>query len=141
MFDMLWPIGLLVLSNVLYNICSKSMPADVHPLAVLPITYLISAVISTGLYLALERGGNLLQEYSRMNWSSFLLGVVLVGLECGSIYMYKAGWDLSTGQMIYSALIAICLIFIGWFFYHETITATKLLGVVICMVGLYFINK
>ena len=28
-----WPIVLVVLGNVVYQICSKSIPADVHPLA------------------------------------------------------------------------------------------------------------
>ena len=55
--------------------------------------------------------------------------------------MYKAGWNISTGQIVYSSILAICLIIVGCTFYHETITGTKIAGILICMVGLYFINK
>ena len=141
MFNYYWPIALIVLANIFYNICSKSIPAEVNPLASLTVTYLIGAAVSAGLYFALNRGGDLLREYRHLNWSSFVLGLAIVGLEAGSIYMYKAGWNISTGQLVYSSILAVALICIGYFFYHETITGTKLAGILICMVGLFFINK
>jgi multidrug transporter EmrE-like cation transporter len=38
-------------------------------------------------------------------------------------------------------LLAICLVIIGVVFYRESITATKIAGILICMFGLYLINK
>ncbi|MBQ3267971.1 MAG: hypothetical protein IJI16_02180 [Atopobiaceae bacterium] len=35
-----WPIVLVVLGNVVYQICSKSIPADVHPLAAVAVILL-----------------------------------------------------------------------------------------------------
>jgi len=136
-----WPIALIVLSNIFYNVCSKATPAGIHPLASLTVTYLVGAVFSAGLYFALNRGGSLLREYRSLNWSAFVLGLAVVGLEAGSIYMYKAGWNISTGQLVYSSILAICLILVGRFFYREAITASKAAGMLICLVGLYFINK
>ena len=43
MFNYVWPLGLVVLSNVLYQICAKSVPEGMNPLASLTITYLIGA--------------------------------------------------------------------------------------------------
>lgn len=137
----MWPIILIVLSNIFYHICSKSTPDNINPFASLTITYLIGAVISAILYFMLNKNGNLIQEYHHLNWSSLLLGIAIVGLEAGTIYMYKVGWNISTGQLVHSSILAVCLILIGYFFYHEAITPTKLLGILICMVGLYFINK
>ena len=136
-----WPIALIVLSNVIYNVCSKSTPADVNPLASLTITYLVGALFSGVLYFALNSGGSLIREYSHVNWSSFVLGFAIVGLEAGSIWMYKVGWNISSGQLVYSSILAVILILVGCFFYHETITASKAAGIAICLVGLYFINK
>ncbi len=42
--------------------------------------------------------------------------------------------------MLFSAL-AVILIFVGLIGYHESITWSKVLGVAICLVGLYFINR
>lgn len=41
---------------------------------------------------------------------------------------------------LFSAL-AVILIIVGLIGYHEQINWSKVLGVVICLVGLYFINK
>ncbi|MGN1014081.1 MAG: EamA family transporter [Butyricicoccus sp.] len=141
MISYYWPIALIVLSNVAYHICSKSTPTDIDPFAALTFTYLVGAVVSGILYVLLHHDANLLQEYRQLNWSSLLLGIAIVGLESGSIYMYKAGWNISSGQLVYSSLLTILLIFIGRMVYHEPITPTKIAGIGICMVGLYLINK
>lgn len=140
-FAMIWPIALIVFSNVFYNICSKETPADINPFASLTVTYAVGAVFSAIMYFALNRGGSLLTEYKSLGWSSFVLGLAVVGLEAGSIYMYKAGWNVSSGQLVYSILLAVCLIFIGIFVYHESISLTKIIGMAVCMLGLFLISK
>ena len=135
------PIAVIVASNICYHICSKSMPNDANPFAALTLTYLIGAAVSGVLFFAQTRGGNLLAEYKHLNWTSVLLGISIVGLEAGSIYMYKAGWNISSGQLVHSAILAICLIFIGMAMYNEHMTPSKIIGIVLCMAGLFFINR
>ncbi len=141
MFSYVWPIGLVVLSNVLYQICAKSTPNDMHPLASLTVTYIIGAVSSAVLYYVMNKGGNLIREYSHLNWSPFVLGIVIVGLEVGFIYAYKAGWQVSTASVVQSSFLAVALLIVGFLLYHETLNMSKVIGVLICMVGLYFINR
>jgi len=136
-----WPIALIVLSNVFYHICSKSTPANIHPLAALTVTYAVGTVVSGVLYVFLTPEGNLIREYQHLNWSSFVLGLAIVGLEVGVISMYKVGWNISTGQLIASSILAIFLMFIGYLVYHESLTLTKILGVLVCLSGLYLIQK
>ena len=140
MFSYVWPIALVVLSNIVYQICAKSVPSGMNPLASLTVTYLVGAVVSTVLYYALNMGADLKAELSRLNWAPIVLGVVIVGLEVGFIYAYKAGWQVSTASIVQSSFLAIALIFVGFLMYHEALTWNKLLGVVICLVGLVFIN-
>ena len=139
--SMYLPIAVIVLSNILYNICAKSTPETADPFASLTVTYLVGAALSAVLYFALHRGGNLLEQYRSLNWTSWALGLSIVGLEAGSIYMYKAGWNISTGHLVHSSLLAVCLILVGVLFYHETVSVSKLCGVAICLVGLYFIRR
>ncbi len=140
MFAYVWPIALVMLSNVLYQICTKSVPEGMNPLASLTITYLIGAVSSAVLYLMLNKGGSLIREYGKLNWAPCALGIVIVGLEVGWIYAYKAGWQVSTGFIVQSAFLAAALLFVGYFLYHEALAWNKLVGVAICLVGLAFIN-
>ena len=139
--SMYWPIALIVLSNVFYHLCSKSTPADINPFAALTVTYAVGALASALLFYTLDGGDSLLREYRALNWSSFVLGLAIVGLELGTIYMYKAGWDISTGQLVYSSILTAILVFVGYLLYHEAITLTKLAGILVCMLGLYLINK
>ena len=122
MFSFVWPIALLVLSNVAYQICAKSVPEGMNPFASLTITYLVGAVASGILFFILGHGENLIHEYRKMNWAPLVLGIVIVGLEAGWIYAYKAGWQVSTGFIVQSAFLAVALIFVGYLLYHETIT-------------------
>lgn len=140
-FSMYIPILIVVLSNTIYHICSKSTPNGVNVFASLTLTYLIAGIASVILYFATERGGNLLAEYRNINWASIVLGFAIIGLECGNIYMYKAGWNISTGQLVQAALLAVVLVVVGYLIYKEQITLTKIAGIVVCLGGLYLINK
>ena len=141
MFSYVWPIALVVLSNVVYQICAKSVPAGLNPFASLTVTYVVGAVISVLLYFTIGRGRDFRAELDKLNWASPALGLVIVGLEAGFIYVYKAGWQVSTASTVQSAFLAIALLFVGYLVYREALTWNKVLGVVICLVGLYFINK
>ena len=92
MFTYMWPLALVVLSNVFYQICAKSVPEGMHPLASLTVTYLVGGALSLILYYALGKDANILREYRQVNWAPFVLGLAIVGLEVGYIYAYKAGW-------------------------------------------------
>ena len=143
MFAYLWPIGLVIISNVLYQVCAKEVPAEMNAFASLTVTYVVAAVSSLIFFFLLggsSSGTGLIGEYSKINWAPFVLGVVIVGLEVGWIFAYKAGWEVSTGFIVQSAVLAILLLVLGYFLYHEALTWNKVAGVVICLIGLIFIN-
>ena len=141
MFHYIWPIALVVLSNIVYQICAKSAPGDMDPLASLTVTYLVGALASGALYFLLHRGGNLFREYRALNWAPFVLGVVIVGLEVGFIYAYRAGWQVNTAATVQGAALAIALLIVGYLVFKEPVNASKLIGVALCLGGLYFINR
>ena len=141
MFDYVWPIALVVLSNTFYQICAKEVPEKMDPFASLTVTYLVGAAVSFALFGLLNRGGSIVAEYQKLNWAPFVLGLVLVGLETGFIYAYRAGWTVSTAAIVQSAFLGVVLIFVGMLLYKEVITPTKVAGILICLVGLYYINK
>ncbi len=140
MISYVWPIALVVFSNTLYQICAKEVPAGMNAFASLTVTYLVGAVASGLLFLVTGNGANLLQEYGRLNWAPFVLGLVILGLEAGWIYAYKAGWPVSTAFIVQSAILAGFLLAVGYVLYREPLAWNKVAGVVICLIGLYVIN-
>ena len=141
MFNYIWPMVLIVVSNTIYNICTKSMPSDMDPLASLTVTYAVGAVVCLVLYFFLNKDASLAREYSRISWAPIVLGIVIVGLEAGYIYAYKAGWSVSTAPIVQAAVLAVILVIVGYVMFKESITAGKVAGILICLVGLYLINR
>ena len=140
MINYIWPIALVVLSNAVYQICAKSVPGHVNPFASLTITYIVGAISSAILYFLLGNEGNLIKEIGKMNWASYVLGLAIIGLELGFLYVYKAGWQISTASIVQSSFLAVILIFVGMLLYNEALTWNKIVGIVVCLVGLVFIN-
>ena len=140
MISYIWPIALVVLSNMLYQVCAKSVPDGMNPLASLTVTYLIGAVVSCAMYYILNRDANLLREVRQINWAPVVLGIVIVGLEVGFIYAFRASWQVSMAQIVSSVALAIILIFVGYLLYHEAITWNKVAGIIVCLIGLVLIN-
>ena len=140
MLSYIWPIALVVLSNTLYQICAKSVPEGMNPLASLTVTYLIGAAVSCIMYYILNRDANLFREIRLTNWAPVVLGIVIVGLEVGFIYAFRAGWQISMAQIVSCSILAVILIFVGYLLYHEAITWNKIVGIIICLAGLVLIN-
>ena len=140
MFSYLWPIALVVLSNIVYHICAKSVPEGMNPFASPTVTYLVGALASGALFYLTRSGGGFVKELGKINWSPFVLGVVIVGLEAGFLYAYKAGWQVSTATIVQSSVLAVALIFVGFLLYKEALTWNKLVGVGVCLAGLVLIN-
>lgn len=140
MFNFIWPIVLVVLSNVMYQVCTKSVPDDVNPFVSLTVTYLVGAILSFAMSFVINRQTDIVKELTKVNWSSLLLGVSVVGLEAGFIYAFKAGWQVSITSIVQSSILTVILIFVGLFAYKESLSWNKIVGIIICVIGLAIIN-
>ena len=138
---MLWPILIVVGSNTIYNICTKSTPQSVNAFASLTFTYLVAAICSAGLFFATAEEKNLLAELTKTNLSSVALGVCIVGLEFGYICIYRAGWKINTASVVANISLACVLILVGFLLYKESVTPRQLMGLAVCAAGLVLVAK
>lgn len=144
-----FPILLIVTSNVLYHICAKSVPVQMNPMVSLMVTYLVAGTGTLALFFLLPdlfSGGfksqtSLLDQFRMTNWAPVVLGIVIVGLELGNILMYRAGWNISLGSLVANISLAVILIGVGILFYRELLTVSQMIGVALCLAGLFFINR
>lgn len=141
MFNYIWPLAIIVFSNILYQVCAKGIPEQMNTYASMTITYAVATLFSAIMFFVTTKGGNIIQQFKFSNWATIILGIVITGLEVGFIYAYKAGWKVNTLATVTNAFLAIALIFLGFFMYKEAITWSKVVGVLICLVGLWFIKK
>ena len=137
---MLYPIVIIIGSNILYNVCTKSTPSEVNAFAALSVTYLIAAIVCFVTFVITAKGRNILTEFGKTNWTTFVLGVVIVGLELGYILAYRNGWAMNTVSVTANIALAVALIIVAAVFYKETITLKQIAGIVLCGGGLVLIN-
>lgn len=140
MFDMAWPLIVVILTNFMYQVCTKSMPENMNPLATLVITYVVGAVVAFATFYATTRGGDIVQECAKTNWAPAVLGVVIVFLESSYIMAFKNGWPISLLQIIQSSLLAVLLILAGRYLFNEPVTWNKVLGIFVCLAGMGIIG-
>ncbi len=141
MFDLFWPIVVVVTANTLYNISAKLTPNEVHPLASLSITYLIAALLSVLLFVITSENKNIITEIQKTNWTAAVLAFSIVALEFGYIYIYRVGWTVSTGSLVANISLACILLVVGVFIYKEVVTFYQILGMGLCTIGLLLVVK
>jgi len=134
-------IVLIVVSNIVYNVCQKSTPRNVNPFSAMLVTYLTAAILMVIAAQFYKTDKGFFQSFNDLNWTSFALGVTIVGLELGYLLAYRAGWNISVGSLVANIFLAIMLIPIGILFFKEGFVMNQIIGVVFCMVGLILVNK
>lgn len=140
MWGYIWPLLLVIAANTFYHICSKSLPQNANPFISLFVTYTVGAILSLLIYFFGENPA-IINDMKKLNWTSILLGLSIIGLEFGYIKVYRAGWNVITGSLVANIGLAVVLVFVGVLLYKETITLNRLIGIVLCCVGIFFLNK
>ena len=140
MWNLIWPILIVLLSNTFYNICMKSMPSDVNPFGALMVTYLVAAIISALIFVFSVGPSNISVGLSKINWTSVVLALAIVGLEVGYVFVYRAGWAVNTASVVANIGLACVLLVVGYFLYRENVSMQQILGIFVCMFGLILIN-
>lgn len=118
----------------------KSMPSDVNPFGALMVTYFFAAIISAIIFAYVVGPSNVAFELTKINWTSIILALAIVGLEVGYVFVYRAGWSVSTASVVANIGLACVLIVVGYFLYRENVSFNQILGIVVCMIGLILIN-
>lgn len=141
MWNYIWPLLLVVGANTFYNICAKGTPQNVQPFAALTVTYLTAAVLSLVLFFVTSESKQLLPALRNVNWTSFAFACSIVGLEFGYLQLYRAGWSVSVGPMVANTALACVLLLVGVLLYQEVLHVNQLIGILLCIAGLFLINR
>jgi drug/metabolite transporter (DMT)-like permease len=128
-------------STVMYQLVQKSTPSEVNPMISLFISYAVAAVLCLVMIPFFSKGVGFSEQLHRVNWASFALGAAILGIEIGFLYAYRVGGNVSTTYLLSSSLVVVSLLLIGYFFYHDQITAYKIAGIALCLTGIILINR
>ncbi len=131
---------IVTLSIVFYQVLQKGVSNNVNPFISLIITYAVAILLSFVLYFVFPSKINFLESFKHANYASYLLGITIVGIEIGYLFVYRSGWDFSIANPFSSTVTNVIIMLIGIFFFKEYLTGLRLLGIVLCMIGGILIN-
>ena len=133
------PIFIAVAANVFYHVASKSIPVEQNAFMGLVVNY-ATALIASAILFLMTPHEKIFVEAARTNWACFLMGVSITGVEAAFVMIYRAGGELSTASLIVNILIAVTMLAVGGFFWHEQISARKLFGAALCLIGVFILS-
>jgi drug/metabolite transporter (DMT)-like permease len=134
------PIGLTVISNVIYHIILKVTSNTINPLLGLTATYLASAATCLVLLPIFPVPPDITKAIKSIPWPFLILGIVIAFLELGFSLAYKVGWNISLAGIVSSTCVGLLLIPVGIFLFREHPTGVNLLGILLCIFGLILVN-
>ena len=76
MFTYIWPLLLIILSNILYQICAKEIPEEMNTYASMSVTYAVATIFSLLAFFVSSKGSNIFKAFSHTNWATVVLGLV-----------------------------------------------------------------
>jgi len=141
MWELVWPVLLVVGANTFYNICAKSTPADINAFASLSITYFAAMLLCVIMFLIAGSSLKLSTELAKANWTSVVLGISIVALEFGYVSIYRAGWKIGEASLVANIILACVLLLVGLLLYKEAVSLRQIVGMIICGIGLFLISK
>lgn len=134
------PILLMILGTTTYHIAQKSVPTHLNPLFSLSVNYL-TALLGTALLIPLYPARTAGPwSLKGLNWASVAVGVSIVAVELSVLLAYRAGWRISILSTLGNTASALLLVVVGLFFFQEHLSAPKLAGIVLCLIGLGLIT-
>ena len=131
-----WPVFLIVGCTVMYQTGIKAVSSGIHPLTALIFTYLAAALTALVVYLLTAgKNENKVSSILSCNFPALGMGLSIVGIEIGMIYMYRAGWGVHNSFIVTNSLIVIALMVTGALFYQESLKRRQFLGILLTMAG------
>lgn len=131
---------LTVISSIFYQLIQKSIPEDTEPFSSLLITYITSIIICLAIAIFYPNGLNLLSSLKKVHWTSYALGISIIGLELGYLLAYRAGWKISFAAIYTNIAVTLLLIPIGLLFFGEKLSTLNIVGILFCISGLILLN-
>jgi len=80
------------------------------------------------------------QQVRQLNWIQLALAVSVVLIELGFLLMYRAGWNLSTGNLVTGVVINVLLAALGVALLGERLQLINMAGVALCLAGVALIS-
>ena len=124
---------------VLYNLVQKNQPVAVHPFQILSVAYLTAAIVSVAIHRTVPSMG--VTSLKSALLPAACLGLTIIVVEVGFMFVYRSGWKIGLASTVSTAAASAVLLPIGVVFLRDHITTVNLMGIALCVAGLFLISR
>jgi multidrug transporter EmrE-like cation transporter len=140
-FAVFGPLLLVVSGSLMYHVAAKSVPKTLEPFGALVGVYGTALAASLVAYAIVRRGAMPSAASSVWHPTVAAVGMGALLIELGFLLTYRAAWPVSIASVMTNGLVAVLLIPIGAALFGEAVTAVRVAGVVLCLLGLSLLQR
>ncbi|HEY4647278.1 MAG TPA: hypothetical protein VIH25_13485 [Steroidobacteraceae bacterium] len=134
-------LAIAIVATVGYHLVLKLTPAAANPFLSLAVTYAIVTAVFVALYAVMPGTASLREALQQLNWTALGLAATIVFLDLGFLMLYRAGFNVSLGQLVTQSAAALLLLLLGVALFREKLSLANVGGILLCVVGLWLINR
>ena len=133
-------VVLAVCGGVVYHAAAKSVPRDLAPGLVLVVAYGVALGISALAHVLLPAPPGTVAALRLAHPGVIGLGVGAAMIELGYILTYRAAWPVSVASVVVNGMVAALLVPLGIGLFGEHLSSTRVLGLVLCLAGVWLLR-
>lgn len=134
-------LAIAIVATVGYHLVLKLTPAAANPFLSLAVTYAIVTALFAALYAAMPGTAALREALPQLNWTAVALAATIGLLDVGFLMLYRAGFNVSLGQLVTQSAAALLLLLLGVAYFRERLSLANIGGILLCVLGLWLINR
>jgi hypothetical protein len=127
------PLALAIGGGLVYHIAAKSVPKGIDPALALVGAYTTALLASLAVFVLLPSA--VASDVRPWHPSVIGIGIGAVMIEFGFVLAYRAAWPVSATSVIVNVSVALLLVPVGVAVYAERLSATRGIGIALCLVG------
>jgi len=131
---------LAIVGGVMYHHFVKRIPATIHPIVSIVGIYL-GVLLVSGLLLGLvPPAEGYRYHFKQLSWVQLAVAISVFLIELGFVLMYRAGWNLSSGNLVTGVFINLLLLALGVGLLREKLSVVNAIGIAISIIGVAMIG-
>ncbi len=137
------PIALVLAigGTVGYHVVTKLVPAGANPIAMLLTAYVVGTLLCAAILILMPAEAGFRGHFAQVNWTAPALAMSIVLIDFAFILLYRSGFPISIGALVTQVAAAIALLGLGYLFFKDRLSLTNIVGVVLCLAGLWLVNR
>ncbi|MCS6908945.1 MAG: EamA family transporter [Anaerolineales bacterium] len=131
---------LAILGSVAYHHFVKRISPAIHPIVSIVGIYVGVLLLSGSLLLVFPPAEGYRHHFRQINWVQLAVAISVFLIELGFVLMYRAGWNLSTANLVTGVVINILLVALGLLLLREKVSLINAIGIVLSIIGVAMIS-